>query len=411
MEAIRGRCHRQDAVRHPAGKLGQSLTTTRAAATRRNELVNNVAISALPRNHLTCFLLRAPIGSRLSEAGRDSHPTYPIHWPQWFARGAGRRCSAERSAPSAIARPHGGLPQLLGPQIIISLISAKWCDRSTLPRSGVPVRHHREVANTSENECRILCAAHRCGGLLVISKTGTSTVASPFSVGGDTAQERRSTAFESGQVRPLALSADGRLLFATNTPDNRLEIFRVNEHGLKHLGSVPVGLEPVAVAARQDDEVWVVNHLSDSVSIVDVGTPDEARVVRTLLVGDEPRDIVFAGPDDARVHHHRAPRPEHRARPAAHHARASAAPTSGSSTPTTSARRSAARRSTMLTLFADTPRALAVIAGRQARSTRRRSTPATRPPSIHRARSSTPNGGAARRRHQRCRACRSRRPA
>ena len=39
--------------------------------------------------------------------------------------------------------------------------------------------------------------------------------------------------------------------------------------------SVPVGLEPVAVAARSDDEVWVVNHLSDSVSIVelDAGRP------------------------------------------------------------------------------------------------------------------------------------------
>ena len=37
-----------------------------------------------------------------------------------------------------------------------------------------------------------------------------------------------------------------------------------------------------------------MNHLSDSVSIVDVAaTPP--RVVRTLLVGDEPRDIVFAG--------------------------------------------------------------------------------------------------------------------
>jgi len=39
----------------------------------------------------------------------------------------------------------------------------------------------------------------------------------------------------------------------------------------------------------------VVNHLSDSVSVVDVGaTPP--RVIRTLLVGDEPRDIVFGGP-------------------------------------------------------------------------------------------------------------------
>ncbi|HSK04525.1 MAG TPA: hypothetical protein VK932_24890, partial [Kofleriaceae bacterium] len=29
------------------------------------------------------------------------------------------------------------------------------------------------------------------------------------------------TTFESGQVRPLALSPDGKLLFAVNTPDNR----------------------------------------------------------------------------------------------------------------------------------------------------------------------------------------------
>jgi hypothetical protein len=33
------------------------------------------------------------------------------------------------------------------------------------------------------------------------------------------------TTFETGQVRPLALSPDGTKLFATNTPDNRLEIF------------------------------------------------------------------------------------------------------------------------------------------------------------------------------------------
>jgi YVTN family beta-propeller protein len=53
------------------------------------------------------------------------------------------------------------------------------------------------------------------------------------------------------------------------------------------------------VAARTNTEVWVVNHLSDSVSIVDVsGLP---RVVRTLLVGDEPNDIVFAGPGGARA--------------------------------------------------------------------------------------------------------------
>lgn len=104
------------------------------------------------------------------------------------------------------------------------------------------------------------------------------------------------TVFESGQVRPLALSPDGRLLFAVNTPDNRLEIFRVGNNGLSHRGSVPVGLEPVAVAARTNEEVWVVNHLSDSVSVVRVNDEGQGgTVTRTLLVGDEPRDIVFAG--------------------------------------------------------------------------------------------------------------------
>jgi YVTN family beta-propeller protein len=106
--------------------------------------------------------------------------------------------------------------------------------------------------------------------------------------------------FESGQVRPLALSADGTTLFAVNTPDDRLEIFSVGALGLSHTDSVVVGLEPVAVAARTSTEVWVVNHLSDSISIVDVSSVP-ARVTRTVLVGDEPRDIVFAGPGQTRA--------------------------------------------------------------------------------------------------------------
>ncbi|MCH9695263.1 MAG: hypothetical protein K0U72_12205 [Gammaproteobacteria bacterium] len=99
--------------------------------------------------------------------------------------------------------------------------------------------------------------------------------------------------FESGQVRPIALSGDGSKLFATNTPDGRLEIFSVGA-SLTHLASVPVGIDPVAVAEDPLGRVWVVNHLSDSVSVVDVdaATP---HVVQTLWVGDEPRDIVFAG--------------------------------------------------------------------------------------------------------------------
>jgi sugar lactone lactonase YvrE len=109
------------------------------------------------------------------------------------------------------------------------------------------------------------------------------------------------TLFETLQVHPLALSPDGRLLFAANTPDNRLEVFRVHKWGVQPVSSVVVGLEPIAVAARSSNEVWVVNHLSDSVSVVHVDDSGDARVVNTLLVGDEPRDIVFAGPGNGRA--------------------------------------------------------------------------------------------------------------
>lgn len=99
--------------------------------------------------------------------------------------------------------------------------------------------------------------------------------------------------FESGQVRPIAMSPDGTRLFAVDTPNGTLEVFDLTSGTPTFAFRVPVGLEPVAVAARSDAEVWVTNHLSDSVSIVSLtGT---AHVVRTLLVGDEPRDIVFAG--------------------------------------------------------------------------------------------------------------------
>src|ERR1041385_7023614 len=74
--------------------------------------------------------------------------------------------------------------------------------------------------------------------------------------------------FETGQVRPLAVSPSGAKLFALNTPDGRLEIFDIQAGGLSRAGSVPVGMEPIALAARSDDEVWGGDHLSHNGSIL-----------------------------------------------------------------------------------------------------------------------------------------------
>jgi DNA-binding beta-propeller fold protein YncE len=73
--------------------------------------------------------------------------------------------------------------------------------------------------------------------------------------------------FESGQVHPLALTPDGKRLLAVNTPDGQLAIFNVTGPTPVRVAEIPVGLEPVSVAVRGNNEAWVVNQLSDDVSI------------------------------------------------------------------------------------------------------------------------------------------------
>lgn len=101
------------------------------------------------------------------------------------------------------------------------------------------------------------------------------------------------TLFEVGPVRPVAIGQGG-VVAVTNIPDDRLELFRPRRGRLEHCGSVHVGLRPVAVVS-EGNRFWVVNHVSDSVSVVRVQPGNcNAVVERTLLVGDEPRDVVVA---------------------------------------------------------------------------------------------------------------------
>ena len=188
----------------------------------------------------------------------------------------------------------------------------------------------------------------------------TLLITTAFCAGGAMAGENY-TLFEAGQVRPMAMSADGNTLYAVNTPDNRLEAFQIKDKGLVPLGSVRVGIEPIAVSVAKDGKVWVVNHVSDSVSIINASDPANMSVIRTLLVGDEPRDIVFAGPNSNRAFI-----------TTAHRGQNSPVPLSDFTTPgigradiwvfdsTALGEAMGGEPITIITLFMDTPRALSV---------------------------------------------------
>ncbi|MDA1007566.1 MAG: hypothetical protein O2800_00990 [Planctomycetota bacterium] len=115
-----------------------------------------------------------------------------------------------------------------------------------------------------------------CVLLAAVASTSAQTVAS----------------FESPQSHPVELTPDGARLLVCNTADNRLEVFNVTPTGLTWSGSIGTGLEPVSVRARSSVEAWVCNHLSDSVSVVNLAT---MTLSATLQTGDEPADVVFAG--------------------------------------------------------------------------------------------------------------------
>ncbi|MCB1607296.1 MAG: hypothetical protein KDI71_10005 [Xanthomonadales bacterium] len=97
--------------------------------------------------------------------------------------------------------------------------------------------------------------------------------------------------WENHPIHALDRSPNGRLLAVAHTADQRVQLFDISSGAPVAVGSVVVGIDPVSVRFRNDDELWAVNHISDSVSIIDV----PGRHVRaTLNTADEPFDVVFA---------------------------------------------------------------------------------------------------------------------
>ena len=118
--------------------------------------------------------------------------------------------------------------------------------------------------------------------------------------------------FEEAQTNPVRLSADGTLLFAVNTPNASLSVFDVTTPtSPKLLAQIPVGLGPVSVNPRTGDEAWVVNQVSNSISVVSAvaGSWENGGIVTdTIYVKPEPMDVVFAGSNQAYISVSRANR-------------------------------------------------------------------------------------------------------
>ncbi len=112
--------------------------------------------------------------------------------------------------------------------------------------------------------------------------------------------------FTSPQSNPIAL--DGDMLYVANTTSNSISVVNTATQNIVE-NQLRVGLDPVGVAVRPDaPEVWVANHISDSISVIDANpaSPSYLQILRTIqsLTGgtagstafDEPVGIAFAEP-------------------------------------------------------------------------------------------------------------------
>lgn len=116
-------------------------------------------------------------------------------------------------------------------------------------------------------------------------------------------------ALMSPQFRPIVVS--GGLVYAANTPHGTVDI--LDPQTRQTVRRVAVGIEPVGLAVRPDGrELWVANHVSDSLSIIDLAVDSPTRwvVIDTLqdidaktkaTRFDEPVGIAFASNEKAYV--------------------------------------------------------------------------------------------------------------
>jgi YVTN family beta-propeller protein len=116
--------------------------------------------------------------------------------------------------------------------------------------------------------------------------------------------------FESPQSDAIVLSPDGTRLYMALTTMGKVRV--IDTATLSEVATIEVGVDPVGLAVRPDgSELWVANHVSDSVSVISlVAGPTLHRVTETIQAldvanlitdFDEPVGIAFASNDKAYV--------------------------------------------------------------------------------------------------------------
>ncbi len=115
--------------------------------------------------------------------------------------------------------------------------------------------------------------------------------------------------FMSPHASPIAVS--GGRVFVVNTPASTVDVIDAGSRAV--VGRVNVGIDPVGIAVRPDGkEVWVANHVSDSVSVIDIdlASPTHLQVIATVQEFDpatkatrfdEPVGVAFASNEKAYV--------------------------------------------------------------------------------------------------------------
>lgn len=113
---------------------------------------------------------------------------------------------------------------------------------------------------------------------------------------------------ESPHANPIAIN--GNYVYITNTPAGTVDV--IDRKTQKIFTRINVGIDPVSIAVRPDGkEVWVSNHVSDSVSVIDTDpkSPTFHIIITTIqdfthskaTLFDEPVGIAFANNNKAYI--------------------------------------------------------------------------------------------------------------